>query len=166
MSILLGAIFFIVIIALFIIIDISYFARIDRKELDGNKRNEEKLNLHGSQAGIEIKQELSDTNSAEVPQANGQSKHNQTKEKKQRLIYVPNLKIWAFGAVIGLAIFSIPVIYKSLDIIFNTGWQRPFPRFYHRFTAWPYLIQIFGWLFILGVIGIFAYALVKISKDD
>ena len=170
MSILIAAILFIVIIGLTIFLDIWLFARVDRKELNKeltNKQNgddQRDQNKKDENAGEQKEQ-------AKVPaqghQATGKSKDNQSKEKKLRLVYVPNLKIWAFGAVAGLAIFLIPLIYKVVNVIFNTGWHRPFPRFYHRFTAWPhYLTQIFCLLFILGVIGIFAYTLVKISKDD
>jgi hypothetical protein len=131
MSILSGAILFIVIILIFVTIDLLLFAQ---------KRS--RLIRENSESG-------------------------QAEKEEKKKVFVPNLKIWAFGAVAGLAIFLIPLIYKVMDIIFNTGWHRPFPRFYHRFTAWPhYLTQIFGLLFILGVIGIFAYTLVKISKDD
>ena len=131
MSILSGAILFIVIILIFVTIDLLLFAQ---------KRS--RLIRENSESG-------------------------QAEKEEKKKVFVPNLKIWAFGAVVGLAIFLIPLIYKVMDIIFNTGWHRPFPRFYHRFTTWPhYLTQIFGLLFILGVIGIFAYTLVKISKDD
>jgi len=131
MSILSGAILFIVIILIFVTIDLLLFAQ---------KRS--RLIRENSESG-------------------------QAEKEEKKKVFVPNLKIWAFGAVAGLAIFLIPLIYKVMDIIFNAGWHRPFPRFYHRFTAWPhYLTQIFGLLFILGVIGIFAYILVKISKDD
>ena len=170
MSILLAAILFIVIIGLTIFLDIWLFARVDREQSDKdltNKQNADHQRDQNKKVGNEEKQEESAMIPAEECQTNRKSKDNQSKEKKLRLVYVPNLKIWAFGAVVGLAIFLIPLIYKVMDIIFNTGWHRPFPRFYHRFTAWPhYLTQIFGLLFILGVIGIFAYTLVKISKDD
>jgi uncharacterized membrane protein len=170
MSILLAAILFIVIIGLTIFLDIWLFARVDRKELNKeltDKQNADNQSVQDKQNGNVEKQKELAMNPAEKDQTNEKSMDNQPKEKKQRLVYLPNLKIWAFGAVAGLAIFLIPLIYKVMDIIFNTGWHRPFPRFYHRFTAWPhYLTQIFGLLFILGIIGIFAYTLVKISKDD
>jgi len=170
MSILLAAILFIVIIGLTIFLDIWLFARVDRKELNKeltNKQNADDQRDQNKKVENAGEQKEQAPVTAQGHQATGKSKDNQSKEKKLRLVYVPNLKIWAFGAVAGLAIFLIPLIYKVMDIIFNTGWHRPFPRFYHRFTAWPhYLTQIFGLLFILGVIGIFAYTLVKISKDD
>ena len=170
MSILIAAILFIVIIGLTIFLDIWLFARVDRKELNKeltDKQNADDQRDQNKKVENAGEQKEQATVPAQGHQATGKSKDNQSKEKKLRLIYVPNLKIWAFGAVAGLAIFLIPLIYKITDVIFDTGWHRPFPRFYHWFTAWPhYLTQIFGLLFILGVIGIFAYTLVKISKDD
>ena len=77
-----------------------------------------------------------------------------------------NLKIWVFPTLIILFIYLTRVIERVINIINIDNDLFKSESTQYSNLAWPYLTQIFGLLFILGVIGIFAYTLVKISKDD
>jgi len=93
------------------------------------------------------------------------NKNGQQEKNKGPNPYVPNLKIWGIGLIVGLVIFISPILYKIIESLFI---KQPEYRtdFCLRWPAWPYIVQIFGLLFIFGIFALIITAIIRIAKED
>lgn len=95
-----------------------------------------------------------------------QVRENYDPNEDNKYIYVPNLKIWAFSIIVGLVIVLVPLIYILMNKIYNV------PNYKYRachlggLVAWHYVTQIFFMIFIVGILSLVAYMIIKISKDE
>jgi len=85
--------------------------------------------------------------------------------KREVCVYVPSMKIWGIGLIVGLVIFITPVLCKIIESLFI---RQPEYRtdLYLRWPVWPYVVQIFGLLFTFGIFALVIAAIVKIVKED
>lgn len=94
------------------------------------------------------------------------ARENYDQNEDQQYVYVPNLKLWGFLLIVGLVILLVPLIYILMNKIYNVPNCKYWTCHWGRFVAWHYLNQIFFMLFIIGLVGLVAYMLIKVSKDD
>jgi len=93
------------------------------------------------------------------------NKNGQQEKNKGPNPYVPNLKIWGIGLIVGLVIFISPILYKIIESLFI---KHPEYRtdLCLRWPVWPYVVQIFGLLFIFGIFALVITAIIRIAKED
>jgi hypothetical protein len=86
--------------------------------------------------------------------------------EKEKLIYIPDFKIWGLGAIFGVTCFFIS-IFLSMKNLFLLNRPSHFNRyFYHGSAAWPNILML-CWLFLLAIMfGIVINAVIKIIKSD
>ena len=85
--------------------------------------------------------------------------------KREVCVYVPSMKIWGIGLIVGLLILITPILCKIIESLFI---RQPEYRtdLYLRWPVWPYVVQIFGLLFIFGIFAFVIAAIIKIAKED
>ena len=85
--------------------------------------------------------------------------------KREVCVYVPSMKIWGIGLIVGLLILITPILCKIIESLFI---RQPEFRtdLYLRWPVWPYVVQIFGLLFIFGIFAFVIAAIIKIAKED
>jgi len=95
-----------------------------------------------------------------------ENKGNETGATDREIcVYVPSMKIWGIGLVVGLVIFISPILYKIIESLFI---KHPEYRtdLCLRWPVWPYVVQIFGLLFIFGIFALVITAIIRIAKED
>ena len=86
---------------------------------------------------------------------------SKSENQGEKYIYIPNIKVWGFSFLVGLVLIFTPMIYSIADKIF-----RDTNVLLEKYIAWHYLAQIFCMMLILGFVGLIAYMIIRLSRED
>lgn len=155
LEMLIATLVFLLIVFLIIYLDKkTYFANKDllNKYIEGKIESEVTKRLPGEKENITTEARIG------IPSP-------PTDKKRDICVYVPGMKIWGIGLIVGLVIFISPILYKIIESLFI---KQPEYKtdFCLRWPAWPYVVQIFGLLFIFGIFALIITAIIRIAKED